>query len=83
MRSKDIVKLNELLIESIERDNNAFLLSVSEILDYEINSSWIASKISNKYLQKLLGSYFAWKVRRKHNRYLINKHWKKKLSSYR
>lgn len=57
--------------------------NVSEILSYEIRSSWWASKLSNKYLQNLAGSYFAWKVRRKHNRLIINSHWKKVLKSSR
>lgn len=56
---------------------------ISDILSYEVNSTWWASKISNKYLQKIAGNYFAWKVRTKHNRYLVNNHWKLVLSSSR
>ena len=75
--------VDKLIEDENQAKNNESLHDVSEILDYEINSSWIASKVSNKYFRKLLGSYFAWKVRGKHNRYLINKYWKKAINSSR
>lgn len=45
-------------------------LSIHDILLYEIHSHWFAGKIKNTFLQELMGKYFAWKVRRKYNRYL-------------
>lgn len=53
-------------------------ISINSILDYEIKSSWWASSISNPYLQDLASRYFAWKVRRKYGRYLLNKMWEEK-----
>lgn len=49
------------------------MISRKQCLDYEIHSSKWANKIGNKYLQKIAGTYFAWKVRKKYNRYLISK----------
>ncbi len=46
------------------------MLTQKEILDYEINSSAVASHLSLTILQKLAGKYFAWKVRRKYARYV-------------
>ena len=43
------------------------------LLDYEIRSSWWADLIWWKWGQELTGSYFAWKVKKKYNRYLIHK----------
>ena len=50
-------------------------ISINSIIDYEIKSSWWASLVSNPYLQDLAGRYFAWKVKRKYGRYLLNKMW--------
>lgn len=47
-------------------------LSMQEVLNYEIHSHWLAGWISFKWGQDLMGKYFAWKVRRKYNRYLIS-----------
>jgi len=44
-------------------------LKLSDALDYEIRSNWIASFIWFGWGQELLGRYFAWKVKRKHKRY--------------
>jgi hypothetical protein len=44
-------------------------LSMVEILNYEVRSSRVTSLISNDYLQKLLGKYYAAKVKRKYRRY--------------
>ena len=48
------------------------LLSMQQVLHYEVKSSWWACWISNETLQDLASSYFAWKVRRKFNRYRNN-----------
>jgi hypothetical protein len=47
-------------------------LSMQEVLNYEIHSHWLASWIGFKWGQDLMGKYFAWKVRRKYNRYLVS-----------
>ncbi len=44
-------------------------LSIKEILDYEINSSWTAGFIWFNWGREIIGSYFARKVKRKHKRY--------------
>jgi len=47
-------------------------LSMQEVLNYEIHSHWLASWVGFSWGQDLMGRYFAWKVRRKYNRYLIS-----------
>jgi len=47
-------------------------LSIQEVLNYEIHSHWLASCVGFPSGQYLMGTYFAWKVRRKYNRYLIS-----------
>ena len=47
-------------------------LSLDEVLDYEIRSHWLASWIGFEWGQYLIGKYFAWKLRRKYNRYLVS-----------
>ena len=47
-------------------------LSMQEVLYYEIHSHWLASWIGFEWGQNLMGKYFAWKVRRKYNRYLVS-----------
>ena len=47
-------------------------LSVKQILEYECHSHWLASWIGFEWGQDLMGKYFAWKVRRKYNRYLVS-----------
>lgn len=50
---------------------------VKFILDYEIRSNRIASFIRFAWGQDLIGSYFAWKVRRKYGRYMASKEMEK------
>lgn len=45
------------------------MIKLDDILDYEIRSSIWACYISNEFLQKLSGKYFAWKCLRKYKRY--------------
>lgn len=47
-------------------------INITQALTYEIKSSWWASKISNKFLSRLAGRYFAFKVKRKYDRYILN-----------
>lgn len=47
-------------------------LSMQKVLDYEVRSHWLAPRIGFKWGQVLMGRYFAWKVRRKYNRYLVS-----------
>lgn len=44
-------------------------ISIKDALLYEIQSHWLASKVSNPFLQNLLAKYFAWKVGRKYKKY--------------
>ncbi|HLD98230.1 MAG TPA: hypothetical protein VI815_02810 [Candidatus Nanoarchaeia archaeon] len=46
---------------------------VSEFLLYEIASSPFASFIGLHYFQNITAIYFAWKVKRKFNKYLLFK----------
>jgi hypothetical protein len=48
-------------------------ITQQQCLDYEIHSSSWASWISNSFLQEIIGKYFAWKVRRKFNNYMVSK----------
>lgn len=70
-----IILLNGTKLNSIQTP----MLSISSILDYEVRSSWWASLVSNYYLQKLSGRYFAWKIKRKYNRYLISRNWQTEI----
>jgi len=47
-------------------------LSMQEVLNYEIHSHWLAGGIGFEWGQDLMGKYFAWKIRRKYNRYLVS-----------
>ncbi len=41
--------------------------SYREFLEYEVNSSWWAGLIGNRWLQEWTARYFAWKVDRKYS----------------
>jgi hypothetical protein len=47
-------------------------LSMQEVLNYEIHSHWLARRVGFEWGQDLMGKYFAWKVIRKYNRYLVS-----------
>ena len=47
-------------------------LYMQDILNYEVHSNRFASWIGFEWGQNLMGKYFAWKVRRKYNRYLFS-----------
>lgn len=47
-------------------------LSMREVLFYEIHSHWLSGWIGFEWGQDLMGKYFACKVRRKYNRYLVS-----------
>ena len=49
------------------------LLTMEQVLDYEIHVSWWAGLAFGTFLQGLAGDYFAWKVVRKYRRYLESK----------
>jgi len=57
--------------------------SLHAFLDYEIRSSWWASWISWDWLQELSGRYFAWKTRRKYERYKMSKMWEQRVKNFR
>ena len=46
------------------------MISMTEVLKYEIGSSWWASYVSWPFLQSIASAYFAWKIKRKYKRYL-------------
>lgn len=48
-------------------------MTEAQCLDYEIRASWWACWIRWKPLQHLTARYFAWKVRRKYNRWFDSK----------
>ena len=62
-------------------------ISALDAIHYEVHSHWLTGWISNRLLQDLMGSYFAWKVARKYKKYsnsveernkLIKGHYNKK-----
>jgi hypothetical protein len=64
------------MIRSLTADPHIKRQPVIDILqatDYEIRSSWWAQWLSWHWAQNLAGSYFAWKVKRKHGRYYRSK----------
>ena len=48
-------------------------ITMMQALDYELKSSLWASWISINWMQEISGFYFAWKTKRKYNRYLKSK----------
>ena len=50
-------------------------IDIKQILDYELHSSWWAPWISFGYLQQVVATYFAWKVRSKFAQYQNSKKW--------
>ena len=54
-------------------------IEMMEALDYELRSSWWASLIFWDWGQEMAGSYFAWKVKRKHRRYIQSKTFEAKI----
>lgn len=44
-------------------------LSLVAVLKYEVAASWWAELVGWDWAQNIAGKYFAWKVRRKWNRY--------------
>lgn len=56
------------------------LVALYDFCEYEVMSSWFAKYISNSTIQEWLGSYFAWKTKRKYSRYLYQLEMKKRLS---
>lgn len=45
-------------------------LSLRDLLEYEVKSSWWSSWLSSKVMQEAAARYFAWKVNRKYARFL-------------
>lgn len=56
-------------------------LSIQDVLDYEIRSSWWASWIGWNWGQELAGKYFAWKTTKKYARYNYSKIIEKKINT--
>lgn len=69
------------LIDINQKEHQTSLnVSIKTFIDYEVRSSRWASKVSAPWLQKLAGKYFAWKVKRKYDRYITSMHWKNILN---
>lgn len=64
---KVLITLEPINIVKIETETE---IKMMEVLDYEIRSSWWASFIFWSWGQTMVGNYFAWRVRRKHKRYI-------------
>ena len=47
-------------------------LTAREILDYEVRSIRLTSKVSNKYLQRIIGWWIGRRVNRKYDNYIIS-----------
>lgn len=45
-------------------------ITLKEVLEYEIRSTWWTKLVSWTWFQKIAGSYFAWKVGKKYKRYV-------------
>jgi len=45
------------------------LVKLIDIIRYEVSSHWLASYVSNKYLQGLMANYIVWRVTRKYGKY--------------
>jgi len=56
------------------------IITIEDILDYEIRSSWWASRIFWGWGHSLSAKYYAWKVNLKWKRYVKSKRWHSKLS---
>jgi len=57
--------------------------SLHAFLEYEVRSSWWASWIGWDWGQELSGKYFAWKTRRKYERYKMSKMWEQRVKNFR
>lgn len=49
-------------------------ISIREALDYEVRASWWA-RFAPSPFHDLAASYFAWRVRRRYNRYHSSRHY--------
>lgn len=47
-------------------------LTVKEILEYEVRSNKLISRVSNKYLQSIFGWWIGRRVKRKYGNYVIS-----------
>ena len=50
--------------------SNLYGLTPQQILKYELRASWWASWVCIGWMQSVVGSYFAWKVRCKWSRFV-------------
>ena len=69
------------LAQNFKETQPETLVVLFDFCEYEVTSSWFAKYISNPTIQEWLGSYFAWKAKRKYNRYLHYLKVKKQLNS--
>lgn len=56
------------------------MISIKEALEYEVNSSVISSRVRSRWVQNILASYFARKVRKKYKNYKWNMETQGRLS---
>lgn len=52
-----------------------------DLLSYEVQASWWAGYIGWDWAQDLASAYYAWKVRRKYNRYVAGLLEKKRVAT--
>lgn len=62
----------------ISYDNN---ISLSDMLDYEIRSSWLVSWIGWNWGEDLAVKYFIWKTKIKFKRYTMSKTWERQMNN--
>jgi hypothetical protein len=59
------------------------VISLTEILDYEVRASWWMREVSWPWAQALAGRYLAWKVKRKWYRYVCSRLMKDEIKAMR
>ena len=79
---RGVYSINKDIGNVVVKGDKARLVTENELdlfVDYEVRSSWWASLISWDWAQELSSLYFAWKVKRKYNRYKKSKRIEKLL----
>lgn len=51
-------------------ENERALAHIKMFLDYEVCNSWLTLLPTGKWYDELIAKYFAWKVRRKYDKYI-------------
>ena len=72
MKEESFVKKNHII--SLGSDFNADTASPTDMIKWEVYSSWWAPYVSNAWIQNIAGKYIAWKVGRKWHRFEYSLH---------